>query len=111
MEDLRHKLQSFGIPLNVPATIFCDNKSLVTYVSEPTSMFNKRHNSICYHCVRESQESCKIQVGCITGEINLEDLLTKTTMAGNTKHLILEVIFYKKPIKWKTDKNDDVRIG
>ena len=53
----------------------------------------------------------KIGVGWISGEINLEDLLTKTKMYGNIRHSIVVVIFHNKASKWKADNNNDVRIG
>ena len=33
----------FGVPINVPADVFCDNKSVVTNVSIPSSVLNKKH--------------------------------------------------------------------
>ena len=75
------------------------------------SMSNKRHNGIFYHRVRESQEAGNIHVGCIPGERNLSDLLTKTTMAGNDRHSIVEIIYHNKAAKWKEDKNNDGRFG
>ena len=50
-------------------------------------------------------------MGCIPGERNLSDLLTKTTMAGNDRHSFVEIIFHNKAAKWKEDKNDDGRFG
>ena len=91
------------------SNIFCDNKSVVTNVSVPTSILNKRHNTICYHCVKELQAAGKIKVGWIPGKINPEYLLTKNTMASNVRHSILEVIFHNKAAKYKTGKNDDNR--
>ena len=52
VEALRYKLQFFDVPLYGPANIFCDNKSIVTNVSVPTSMLNKCHNANFIHRVR-----------------------------------------------------------
>ena len=60
--------------------------SVVNNLSIPTSVFNNRHNAICYHRVRETQAAGIIRVGCIPGEFNLEDFFTDTTMPGNTRH-------------------------
>ena len=54
IESLRYKLRMFGVNVEGPTSIFCDNKSVVTNSSIPTSMLNKKHNSICYHKVRET---------------------------------------------------------
>ena len=112
VEALRYKLRSFEVQLDGPASIFCDNKLVVTNASVPTSMLNKRHNAICYHRVRESQAAGRIRVGWIPGKRNLADLSTKMTMAGNVRHSIMEVIFHNKAAKcWVADKNDDGRVG
>ena len=74
-------------------------------------MLNKHRNSICYHQVRESQAAGNIHVGWIPGERNLADLLTKTTMPGNARHSIVEIIFHNKAVKCKDDKNDNGRAG
>ena len=54
IEGLRYKIHMFGVPINRPADVFCDNQSVVNNVSIPSSVLNKKHNSICYHRVREA---------------------------------------------------------
>ena len=93
IEALRYKLRCFVIPVMGPADVLCDNKSVTTNSSVPTSVLNKRHNAICYHRVREAQAAGTIRVGWIPGEHNLADLFTKTTMAGNTRHGLVVNIF------------------
>ena len=74
-------------------------------------MLNKSHNAICYYQDRESLAADKIRLGWILGESKPADLLTKTTMSGNTRHSIVEIIFRNKSVKWKDYKNDDGRVG
>ena len=62
-------------------------------LSIPTSAFNKRHNYICYHRVREAQATDLLRVGWIPGEFNLADLFTKSTIPGNTRHNLVDSIF------------------
>jgi len=45
VEILRYNLRCFGIPIEGPAEVTCDNKSVVINPSVPTSMLNKRHNT------------------------------------------------------------------
>ena len=90
IDDLRYKLRCFGIPVKGPAEVFCDNMSVVKNLNILTSALNKRHNSICYHSFREDQAAGILWVGWITGEFNLEDLFTKTTMPGNTSHNLVD---------------------
>ena len=93
IEYLRYKLRCFGIPVEGPAEVFCDNMSVVKNSSIPTSVLNKRNNYIYYHRVREAQDAGILRVGCIPGEFNLADLFTKTTMPGNTRHNLVDSIF------------------
>ena len=90
VKDLRYKLRCFEIPVEGPAEVFCDNMSVVKNSSIPTSALNQMNNTICYHRVRESQAAGILQVGWIPGEFNLEELLTKTTMPGNTRHNLVD---------------------
>ena len=48
---LQYKLQMFGVPINGPANIFCDNRGIVKNTSIPESTLMKKHNSINYHAV------------------------------------------------------------
>ena len=42
---LRYKLHDFGIPLNGPARVFCDNQGIVKNFSIPESMLSKKHKA------------------------------------------------------------------
>ena len=57
----------FGVPTDGPADVFCDNQSVVTNLSIPSSILNKKHNSICYHRFREAHTAGTIQVVWISG--------------------------------------------
>ena len=59
-EDLRYKLQCFGILLYNPFKIFFDNKSVMKNVSVPNSMLDKCHNAIFYRRVQESHPAINI---------------------------------------------------
>ena len=59
----------------------------------PTSVMNNRRNAICYHRVREVQNSGILWVEWIPGEFNLAYLFTNTTMLGNTRHTLVDSIF------------------
>ena len=107
VEALRYKLRCFGIPISGPATVLCDNKSVATNASVPTSVLNKRHNSICYHRVREAQAASIIRVAWISGDWNLSDLLTKTTMPANKKNGFVENIFTNNATVIKDGNNGE----
>jgi len=93
IEALTYKLRSFGVPVQGSSDILCDNQSVVTNSSVPTSVLNKRHNAICYHRVREAQAAGVIRVGWIEGEKNVADLFTKTTLSNESKREFIQFIF------------------
>ena len=70
----------FGVPNDGPADIFFDNQSVVTNVSIPSSVLNKKHDYICYHRVQEAHTAGMIRVGWILGEYNKVDVGTNTTI-------------------------------
>jgi len=93
VEGLRYKLRCFGVSVEGPTDVLCDNRSVVTNSSLPTSVLNKRHNAICYHRVREAQAAGIIRVGWIEGEKNVTDLFTKTTLSNESKRRFVQFIF------------------
>jgi hypothetical protein len=74
---LRYKLRMFGVPVDGPANVFCDNRGVVRNVSIPESTLMKKHNAINYHAVREAAAAGILRVGKEDGETNIADLLTK----------------------------------
>jgi hypothetical protein len=48
---LRYKLRMFGVPIDGPANVFCDNHGVVKNVSILELTLLKRHNAINYHIV------------------------------------------------------------
>ena len=74
---LRYKLRMFGIPIDGPANVFCDNRGVVKNLSIPESTLLKKHNAINYHAVREAAAAGILRVGKEDSETNLADLLTK----------------------------------
>ena len=93
IEALRYTLRCFGIPIDDPATVLCDNKSVVAQSSVRVLVLNKRHNDICYHRVREAQAAQIIRVAWIPNETNVRDLLTKTTIPATKKNQFVQEIF------------------
>jgi hypothetical protein len=50
---LQYKLRMFGIPIEGPACVYCDNQGIVKNASIPESVLSKKYNAINYHAVRE----------------------------------------------------------
>ena len=77
IKGLRYKLRMFGIPLDGPANIYCDNESVFKNVSIPTSVLNKKMHGISYHNCREAVASGTVRVAKEDTLTNLSDLFTK----------------------------------
>ena len=52
--NLRYMLRSFEVPLDGPACLFGENKSVVTSSTIPHSTLGKRWNALSYHHVQEA---------------------------------------------------------
>jgi hypothetical protein len=91
--SLRYKLRMLGVPLEGPVNTFCDNSSVVTNSTLPSSTLKKKHNSIAYHHVREAIASNILRVAWVQTGKNLADLLTKP-LPGPTLHAFCEKILY-----------------
>ena len=78
VKSLRYKLRMFGIPIEGPADIFCDNESVFKNVSRPESTLSKKQHSISYHACREAVASKIVRVAKEDTLTNLADLFTKT---------------------------------
>lgn len=50
IKALRYKLRMFGVPLESPTNVLCDNKSMVDNSTIPSSTLKKKHNAICCGC-------------------------------------------------------------
>lgn len=74
---LRFKLRMFGVPVNEPTTMLCDNKSVVKNCTILSSTLNRKHSSIAYHSVRWAAAAGIIRTAWIPTDANLADAMTK----------------------------------
>jgi hypothetical protein len=85
IEGLRYKLRMFGVPIQGPTPVFCDNESVVHQLTNPESTLKKKHNFIAFHKTRESVAAELIEVHKVKSESNTADLLTKTLTGAKTQ--------------------------
>ena len=76
--SLRFKLRMFGILVDGPTDVLCDNLSVVNNSSKIESKLDKKHSSIAYHAVRWSVAANILRIGWIDGKENLADAMTKS---------------------------------
>ena len=86
----------FVLPIERPDDVFCDNQSVVTNVIIPSSVLNKKHNSIFNHRVQEVNTTGTIRVGWISGEYDKSDIGTKTTIPTKIRYKLMNLIFNGK---------------
>jgi hypothetical protein len=61
IEGLRYKLRRFGVDIDGPTNVFCDNEAVTKNCGIPESTLKKKHHSINYHRNRESVSSKRIR--------------------------------------------------
>jgi hypothetical protein len=93
IDSLRYKLQMFGVPIDGPANVFCDNGSMVNNTTLPESTSQKKHNAICYHRVREAVASGTIRVAKEGIKTNLADLCTKILPTEDQRFLLQRIMY------------------
>ena len=88
IEALRYKLRMFGVRVERPTNVYCDNKTVVTNSSLPESTLNKKHNAICYHRVREASAAGWVRIAWVQSDYNIADLFTKViSQEARKRHL------------------------
>ena len=88
IEAQHYKLCMFGIPIEGPTNVFCDNEAMLKNNTIPKSMLKKKHNSICYLCCREAVAVRVMRVVKEGRLTNLSDLFTKPLMQGVREGLV-----------------------
>jgi hypothetical protein len=77
IESLRYKLRMFGVLIDGPTNMYCDNNSVCSNSTKPESTLKKKHNAIAYHRVREAVATQTIRVAWEPTDSNIVDMLTK----------------------------------
>ena len=88
IEALRYKLRMFGVPVDEPASVFCDNEAVYQNTVIPESTLRKKHHSIAYHRCREAVAAKVIRVAKQGTAKNLADLFTKIMTSARRRFLL-----------------------
>ena len=88
IEALRYKLRMFGVPIDGPANVYCDNEAVYKNTTIPESVLKKKHHSIAYHRCREAVASKTMRVAKQGTTKNLADLFTKILTAMRRNFLL-----------------------
>ena len=90
---LRYKLRMFGVPVDGPTGMFCDNEAVYKNSSTPESVLRKKHHSVAYHKCREAVASGICHIAKEDTETNLADIFTKV-LPGPRREFLLDMFTY-----------------
>ena len=93
IKSLRYKLRMFGVPIDGPSNVYCDNEAVYKNTVMPESVLKKKHHSISYHACREAVAAEIIQIAKEGTQTNLADLFTKA-MSSIRREFLLERFTY-----------------
>ena len=88
VEALRYKLRMFGVPIDGPCSVFCDNEAVYKNTVLPESTLRKKHFSILYHRCCEVVAAGIIWVAKPGTTKNLADLFPKVLTAARQTFLL-----------------------
>ena len=94
VRGLRYKLRMFGIPVDEPAFVFGDNKSVLANTTVPGSTIKKKMNSLSYHFIREGCARDEWRTAYVNTLLNCADLLTKPLPPGEKRSLFVKKFLY-----------------
>ena len=77
LKSLRYKLRMFGVPMEGPANVYCDNEAVYKNITIPSSVLSKKMHSISYHFCREAVAAGIVRIAKEDTTTNLADLFTK----------------------------------
>mmetsp|Transcript_8647 Transcript_8647/g.12593 ORF Transcript_8647/g.12593 Transcript_8647/m.12593 type:complete len:946 (-) Transcript_8647:1039-3876(-) len=97
IDALRYKLRMFGILIDGPTKILCDNESVWRNSTNSESTLRRKHTAIAYHRCREAQAAAYVQIGKIGGDDNPADILTKLIPGPKMRALLCRLYYWNKP--------------
>ena len=81
-------MRMFGVPVEGPTNIFCDNKAVYKNCLMLESTLKKKHHSIAYHRNRKAAVAKTVRIAKEDSETNLSDVFTKLMNAPKCKNLL-----------------------
>ena len=94
IESLRYKLRMFGVEIDGPTILYCDNQSVVHNAQHPESKLKKKHISISFHKIREAVAAGVVEIHKVGTTDNLADVLTKP-LSGVRTSILTDKLFHK----------------
>ena len=80
----------FGIAIDGPADVLCDNQSVVLNSLHIESSLNRKHNALAYNATRWAVAAGVLRVGKIDTKDNIADAFTKRLTHMQRIHLFYQ---------------------
>jgi hypothetical protein len=87
-EATRYKLRMFGVPIEGPTNIFCDNGVVCSNTTKPESTLTKKHRSVAHHRCREDVAAGTVRASKEHTSTNLADMFTNIMAAMVREELL-----------------------
>jgi hypothetical protein len=81
-------LRTFGIPIDGPSDVYCDNEAVTKACINPDVTLANKHNAVAFHKCREAVAMHMIRVAHEPTASNLADILTKCKTRADRERLI-----------------------
>ena len=101
-------LMYLGVPIDGPALLLGDNKTIVDNTTTPHGKLHKRHLMLSYHYIRESIASGSYKYAFVNGKDNLSDILSKHWSYNDVWPLLQSVLFLPK-LKSRSKEEPDTK--
>jgi hypothetical protein len=88
-----------GIPVDEPAFVFVDNKSVLCNTTAPASTLKKKQYALAYHFVREGVARDEWGTAYVNTHENLADLFTKPLHGPKRIKLVRMILHHIYPEK------------
>ena len=90
---LRFKLRCFGIPIDEPSNVMCDNEAVTKNVRSPQSTLSKKHNPVAFHKCREGVAAFIYRCAHEPTGTKLSNLFTKQKSSTERNRLIFKFMY------------------
>ena len=83
----------FGVPLNGPTDVFCNNQAVVNISQPPYESISKKKNYICYHHKYKTVSAGYVRVANEPTETNLSDIFTNIFPGPKSYQLATAILY------------------
>ena len=93
IRGFRYKLRMFGIPVEEPSYMYCDNQSVLAGSTRPESTLKKKAQSIAFHFIREGCAADECSTTYINTSENISDLMTNP-LSGEKRWRLVRMLLH-----------------